>query len=90
MITVSGIGSGLDVEGIVTQLVAAERQPAATRLDRREAGLQAKISALGALKSALSEFNDSTAGLSKLSTFNAPLPGWFPAPGCDRAKWSSE
>ena len=31
-ITLSGIGSGLDISGIVTQLVAAERAPAQNRL----------------------------------------------------------
>lgn len=52
----SGIGSGLDVAGLVEQLVRAEGQPKQARLDVEEARLQAKISALGTLRSALSTF----------------------------------
>jgi flagellar hook-associated protein 2 len=51
-ITAGGIGSGIDVNGLVQQLVAAEGQPATQRLDRREANIQADLSAFGSLKSA--------------------------------------
>lgn len=71
MISVSGVGSGLDIEGLVTQLVAAEGQPTALRLDRKEASLQAKLSAFGTLKGGLSSFQDSLSGLKSLSNFNA-------------------
>lgn len=49
----AGIGSGLDVNGLVTQLVAAERAPADLRLSRAEATVKAQISAFGAIRSAL-------------------------------------
>ena len=49
MITAQGIGSGLDVASIVSQLVAAEGQPARLRLARREASVQSDLSALGSL-----------------------------------------
>lgn len=62
-IIAGGIGSGLDVSGLVTKLVAAEGQPASNRLDRKEATLQADLSAYGTLKSALSSFKDSVADL---------------------------
>ncbi len=52
----TGIGSGLDVSGLVTQLVAAEAQPAQLRFARKEAGVLAQISGYSALKSALSAF----------------------------------
>ncbi len=68
-ITSSGIGSGLDIRGLVGQLVAAEGQPAAARLNRQEAGFQTKLSALGTLKSALADFQTSLEGLSELSAF---------------------
>ncbi len=71
MITVSGIGSGLDIEGLVTQLVAAEGQPTTLRLDQKEAALQAELSAFGSLKGALSSFQSSLSGLTSLSGFNA-------------------
>lgn len=71
MITVSGIGSGLDVNSLVDQLVAAEGDPVATRLDLQEAELQAKISSYGSLKSALSDLQGSISALSSLTVFNA-------------------
>ena len=54
----SGIGSGLDISGIVQQLVAAEGQPLETRLGLKEVQAQAKLSAFGSLKSALSSVRD--------------------------------
>ena len=51
-----GIGSGLDVNGIIQQLIAVERQPLAA-LDTREAGFQAKITAYGTLKGSVSSFH---------------------------------
>ncbi len=51
----TGIGSGLDITSIVTQLVAAEGAPVEERLTRREATVQGKLSAFGTLTSALNE-----------------------------------
>lgn len=51
----SGIGSGLDIQGLVQQLVAAEGQTSSQRLLIREANFQSELSALGSLKSALDE-----------------------------------
>ncbi|MEM7379098.1 MAG: flagellar filament capping protein FliD, partial [Pseudomonadota bacterium] len=65
-----GIGSGLDVNNIVESLVEAEGAPARQRLDSREARLQVQISALGALKSAASEFRSSLSSLKTTTTFN--------------------
>ena len=55
-ISATGIGSGIDVESLVSQLVAAEGQPTANRLNTKEAKLQADLSAFGSLKSALSSY----------------------------------
>lgn len=49
----TGIGSGLNVGALVTQLVAAERAPASGRLLRAEVGTNAKISALASFRGAL-------------------------------------
>lgn len=68
-ISVSGVGSGLDINKIVTDLVAAESQPATQRLDRREASIQAELSAIGSLKGALSEFRDTVSGLRNATKF---------------------
>ena len=66
----TGIGSGLDVSSLVTQLVALERKPIVA-LDAKEAGLQAKLSAYGSLKGALSGFQDSVRSLNAISKFQA-------------------
>ena len=52
-ITATGISSGLDVEGLVTQLMALEKAPL-TALAKKQSVAQTKISALGSLKSILS------------------------------------
>lgn len=65
-----GIGSNLDVNSIVTQLLNIERQPI-TVLNQREAGIQAKITAFGTLQGALSSFQTAAQGLSDISKFLA-------------------
>jgi len=67
-ITSTGIGSGLDVGGIVEQLVAAEGQPAQQRFARQEARAQSELSAYGTLKSALSDFRDQLDGMQSLNS----------------------
>lgn len=57
-----GIGSGLDIEGIITKLMTVETVPL-TKLDTKEASYQTKISALGSLKSAVSSLNSALASL---------------------------
>jgi flagellar hook-associated protein 2 len=64
MISVPGIGSGLDVDGIVRQLVAVETQPKSARLDRQEGKLQSQLSAIGALKGALDQLRAAMASAS--------------------------
>lgn len=53
-ITSTGIGSGLDVQGLVSQLVSAERSPAETRLTRQESSTRSTLSALGIFKATMS------------------------------------
>jgi len=65
-----GLGSGLDVAGIVNKLVAAEGTPTSARLDRLEAGMQARISGLGSMKGALSDFQSTLNSLSSADSFN--------------------
>lgn len=64
-----GIGSNLDVNGLVGQLMAVERRPLAL-LDRKEASFQAKLSALGSVKSALAAFQTAMAGVAQPARFN--------------------
>ncbi|MEP7205423.1 MAG: flagellar filament capping protein FliD [Casimicrobiaceae bacterium] len=65
-----GIGSGLDVNGIVQKLMSVEQQPI-VRLDTRTTVDQAKISAFGTLKGALSTLQGTVQTLSTPATFNA-------------------
>lgn len=66
----SGLGSGLDIQGLVNQLMAVERQPLA-QLDAKEAGYQAKLAAYGQIKSALSAFQTAVSGLQTASVFQS-------------------
>jgi len=61
-----GIGSGLDLNSLVDQLLAAERKPREQRFNLREAGLQAQISAFGTLRGSLSELETATGKLAGL------------------------
>jgi len=70
-ITAPGLGSGLDVNSIVSQLVAAEGLPSSQRLDRNEAELQARLSGLGTLKGAVSAFQSSLSSLTQASGFQS-------------------
>lgn len=65
-----GIGSNLDVSSIVSQLMAVEQRPLAL-LDKREASFQARLSAYGTLKGALSAFQGAMQGLKSLAKFQA-------------------
>ncbi|MCC2615099.1 flagellar filament capping protein FliD [Aestuariibacter halophilus] len=53
-----GVGSGLALDDLVNQLLEAERKPKQDRLDAKEESLDAEISALGTLKSKMSDFLD--------------------------------
>lgn len=66
----TGIGSGIDINGLVNSIVSAEGTPVQNRLDIREAELQAKLSAYGSLKGALSAFQTSLVSLQTASSFN--------------------
>jgi flagellar hook-associated protein 2 len=70
-ISAPGVGSGLDINSIVSQLVAAEGQPVKNRLDRTETELQTRISAYGALQSAVSSFQSALGKLASGSGFQA-------------------
>jgi len=68
-----GIGSGLDSNSIVTQLMAIERRPL-TALSTKESTFNAQISALGTIKSRLSDLESAAATLgdpNKLAAFQA-------------------
>lgn len=60
----SGLGgSGLDVNSLVAQLVAAERAPMQQRISRVESEISTKLSALGTVRSALSSLQSTLSGV---------------------------
>lgn len=65
-----GVGSGLDIASLVSQLVAAEGTPKKKRLDTKEADTQARISAMGTLKGALTDFQTAFASLKSVTAFS--------------------
>ncbi|MEH0168633.1 flagellar filament capping protein FliD [Paucibacter sp. JuS9] len=71
-ITSAGIGSGLDIESLITKLVAAERAPI-TQLATRTDTLKTQLSVYGKLQSAFSTLRDSALKLSRPETWQASL-----------------
>lgn len=65
-----GIGSGIDIKNLVPDLVAADREPKLNRLTQKEATLQAELSAVGLLKSAMSDFQSKLSDLKDAATFS--------------------
>lgn len=66
MAGITGIGSGMDIDGMVKVIVAAERAPKETQLANLEKKTTTQLTSLGQLKSAISNFQ------SALSTLNSP------------------
>jgi flagellar hook-associated protein 2 len=65
-----GIGSNLDINGIIAKLMQAEAVPLQA-LAKKEASYQAKLSAFGNLSGAISSFQTALAGLNNQATFKA-------------------
>jgi len=74
MATISspGIGSGLDVSSIVTQLVALEKAPL-KQLQTQASSFQTKLSTYGTIKSQVSALGDAAAKLSSTSGWNSVI-----------------
>ncbi len=70
MATISspGIGSGLDINSIITQLVAVERVPL-NKLQTEATSLQAKLSTYGKVQSGLSALRDAASALTRSDTW---------------------
>lgn len=65
-----GVGSGLDIGGIIDKLMTLERAPV-SKIDTRLVELKAQVSAYGSLKSAVSTFRDSLDKLTDVSKFKS-------------------
>lgn len=71
MAGVSGIGSGIDIDSIVASMVAAERAPKESQLAILEKKTTTQITAVGALKGAISDFQTALGALNKPDLFQA-------------------
>ena len=67
-LSVGGLGSGMDVDGLIKNLMAVESRPLYI-LQQKEAQLQEKISATGQVKGAVSEFQSAVKALQDAGKF---------------------
>jgi flagellar hook-associated protein 2 len=70
-IQANGIGSGLDINSLVSQLVSAEGAPLQQRITRHETAVTTKVSALGTLKGALAAFKAALEPLKSVEAFQS-------------------
>ena len=70
MVAVTGTGSGLDIDGLVSSLVAAERVPAEARLNSREADITTLSTSFSSAKTAITDFEAAANKLALASTFS--------------------
>ncbi|MCU7851660.1 MAG: flagellar filament capping protein FliD [Candidatus Thiodiazotropha sp. (ex Monitilora ramsayi)] len=68
-ISAAGIGSGLEIESIITSLMEVEQIPLQS-LQVKAGDLLTQVSAYGTLRSALATFQDSASALSSSDSFN--------------------
>lgn len=71
MAGITGIGSGIDIDAIVKASVAAERAPKDAQLNRLDKTTTTRLTALGTLRGALSEFQTALKTLQAPSLFDA-------------------
>ncbi|MGD8525645.1 MAG: flagellar filament capping protein FliD [Thioalkalispiraceae bacterium] len=79
MISSAGIGSGLDINGIIAQIMQLEQIPL-KKLEAKQQSFEDQISSYGKIKSALSKFQDAAQELNNTNKFNA-----FSATSADEA-----
>jgi len=68
-ITNAGVGSGLDLEGIIEAYVTARSVPTEVRLQEKEDRLKTELSGVGQLRSAISNFESTLKKLDKTTDF---------------------
>jgi flagellar hook-associated protein 2 len=69
-ITSAGVGSGLDLESIIQATLNAEDLPKMQSFQQKETNLNIELSAVGAVKSSLSSFEDIIEKLADIENFN--------------------
>lgn len=69
-ITSAGVGSGLDLESIISATLAAENTPKLQAFAEKEESIQVELSSLGEVKSAMSKLQDTIEKLADIENFN--------------------
>ena len=70
-ISSTGIGSGLDIDSLVTKLVAAEKSAGQTRIDNKKTSLTQQFSAMATLMGGMSGFQASLNSLVSAGSFTS-------------------
>jgi len=70
LITSAGIGSGLDLESIISASVDAENVPKMNAFAKKDKSLEVELSSIGEIKSALSKLQDTIKKLADPDNFN--------------------
>jgi len=70
-ITSTGIGSGLNIDSLVSDLVAAERSAGQTRIDHKKTRLTEQFSAMATLMGAMSGLQTSMNSLVTANSFKS-------------------
>ena len=70
-ISSTGIGSGLDIDSLVSKLVAAERSAGQTRIDTKKGKLTEQFSAMAQLMGGMSAFQSSLNSLVSAGSFTS-------------------
>lgn len=70
-LSATGLGSGLDINSLVSQLVAAERVPQQGVIDAARSKASTQLSAFGSLKSSLSALRTAMSALQSGTAFNS-------------------
>ena len=66
--TISGLGTGLDIDGMVTAIADAEKAPKQAQIDRLTTKTETSLSAVGTLTSAVETFEASLTALESSSS----------------------
>lgn len=69
LITSAGIGSGLDLESIISASISAERTPKLQSLVKKQESLKVELSSIGEVKSAVSKLQDTIKKLADIENF---------------------
>lgn len=69
-LSAAGIGSGLDIESLISSLMSLEQRPL-VQLQAKESSFQAKLSAYGQIKASLATLQSSASALTKSAKFTA-------------------